>query len=225
MCGRFAVDIEKPVFERRFRVHQMTIKLEPHYNVAPGMFLPTVIRHSPNTAVLMKWGLIPHWSRELRVKFSNINARAEGIEQSPAYRLPFRRQRCLIPAVGFYEWAKLSDNTKWPYFFTLNDRDIFSFAGIWDRWTDAEGKEFLTCAIVTCPANGVVAKIHPRMPVVLREETEDTWLGDTKDTTGLRELLQPYDAAQMIGRRVSLRVNNPQNDDKTVTDAFEEGIG
>jgi putative SOS response-associated peptidase YedK len=222
MCGRFAIDIEKPVFERRFHIRQLTIKLEPHYNVTPGMFLPTVIRLSPNRAVLMKWGLIPHWSREFRVKFSNINARAESIEHSPAYRVPFRRSRCLIPAIGFYEWALLSDGTKWPYFFKLKDRTEFAFAGIWDMWKDAEGVEFQTCAIITCPANSVVGKIHPRMPVVLREDDEELWLSDTEDTTTLKALLTPYSASDMTGHRVELRVNNPQNDDARLVDAYKE---
>ncbi len=222
MCGRFAIDIEKPVFERRFNVHQLTIKLEPHYNVSPGMFLPTVIRQSPNRAALMKWGLIPHWSREFRVKFSNINARSESIESSPAYRDPFRRKRCLIPAIGFYEWAKLTDGTKWPYFFRLNKRDLFAFAGIWDTWTDAEGKEFHTCAIITCPANSVVAKIHPRMPVILRERDEEMWLSDTDDVAILKAMLLPYNASDMTGHRVALRVNNPQNDDAHLVDVDKE---
>ena len=89
----------------------------------------------------MKWGLIPYWSREYKVKFSNINARAETVTISPAYRMPFQKQRCLIPATGFYEWAQLSDGMKQSYFFQLKEKLTFAFAGIWDIWKDIEGKE------------------------------------------------------------------------------------
>lgn len=222
MCGRFAIDIEKPKFEHRFKVKQLRIALEPHYNVSPGMFLPTVIHQSPNQAVLMKWGLIPHWSHEFKATFSNINARAETIATSPAYRYPFEHQRCLIPAIGFYEWARLDDGTKWPYFFRLPSRPMFSFAGIWDKWKDAEGKEFLTCAIVTCEANSVVGNIHPRMPVILPEDAEDRWLDDTSDQHTLKELLKSYDARQMEAIRVSKMVNNTKNDDKRLIEPFED---
>ncbi len=180
------------------------------------MFLPTVIRQSPNSAVLMKWGLIPHWSREFKVKFSNINARAETITTSPAYSFSFRKQRCLIPAIGFYEWARLDDGTKWPYYFKLKSRPVFAFAGIWDIWKDAEGKEFKTCAIVTCQANGVVGKIHPRMPVILPEPDEDTWLDDSQNSVALTDLLKSYDESTMLGIRISTRVNNPENDDRSI---------
>lgn len=220
MCGRFAIDIQKPVFEKRFNVGQLEIQLTPHYNVSPGMFLPTVIRTSPNRAVLMKWGLVPHWSKDINVKFSNINARAETITSSPAYRFSFQKQRCLIPAIGFYEWAKLDDGTKWPYFFSLKSRPVFAFAGIWDRWKDAEDKEFLTCAIITCQANSVVGNIHPRMPVILPKKDEDVWLESTQNDSSLQSLLSPYDDRDMEGIRVSRRVNNPRYDDNSLTQPY-----
>ena len=222
MCGRFAIDISKPTFQRRFNVRQLTIQLSPHYNVSPGMLLPTIIRKSPNSAVLMKWGLIPHWSREFKANFSNINARAESVATSPAYRVPFHRQRCLIPAIGFYEWAQLSDGTKWPYFFRLKNRPVLAFAGIWDTWKDAEGKEFLTCAIVTCEANAVVGKIHPRMPVILMEKDEDTWLDTAKEEKSLIALLRPYSEGAMEGIRVSKMVNNHEYDDRRLIEPFDE---
>lgn len=221
MCGRFAIDIDKPTFIKRFNVGQLEIKLEPHYNVAPGMFLPTIIHQSPNSAVLMKWGLVPHWSKEPKVKFSTINARMENLESSSVYRMPFAKQRCLIPAIGFYEWAKLSDGTKWPYFFRVMNRPLFAFAGLWDKWTDVEGKEFLSCTIVTCPANSVVGKIHPRMPVILEEKNEDMWV-NSSGSEHVKALLRPYDESTMEAVRVSTRVNSPQNDDKQLIEKYHQ---
>jgi putative SOS response-associated peptidase YedK len=221
MCGRFAIDIDTPTFVRRFHVRQMEIKLEPHYNVAPGMYLLVVIHRSPNQAVLMKWGLVPHWSREPKVKFSTINARAETLESSAVYRMPFARQRCLLPAIGFYEWAKLEDGSKWPYYFSVKNRSVFAFAGLWDKWTDVEGKEFLSCTIVTCPANEVVARIHPRMPVIIEETDEDAWL-TSSDMAKVKAILKPYEPTQMSAVRVSKSVNSTQNDDRSLIDEFIE---
>ncbi len=221
MCGRFAIDIPKPVFQKRFGIQQLEIQLDPYYNVSPGMFLPTIIRSSTNTAVLMKWGLIPYWSREYKVKFSNINARAETVTISPAYRMPFQKQRCLIPATGFYEWAQLSDGMKQSYFFQLKEKLTFAFAGIWDIWKDIEGKESATCAIITCQANAVVGTIHPRMPVILSQTDEDTWLNPGQDISVLQTLLKPYDGNSMEGYRVSTRLNNPHADDISLIDQYD----
>jgi len=197
MCVRFAIAIEKQVFEKRFRVRQLAIRLESNANVTPGMFLPVVVREGENRALLMKWGFVPHWSRSLTVTFSNINARAEGIEQSPAYRSSFVSKRCLIPAVGFYEWKKQEEGKSIPYYFTLKNTLPFAFAGIWDTWKDAEGKAFDTCAIITTVANTIVAPVHPRMPVILQEKDEDAWLETTTTAGQAKNLLQPYPPEHM----------------------------
>ncbi len=213
MCGRFALDAKVPELRKQFDVDQMEIQLEPHYNVAPGMMLPVVVNTPPRMVRRMKWGLVPHWSREPKTKFSTINARMENLASSAVYRMPFAKHRCLIPATGFYEWKKLEDETKWPYFFRLKYRDLFAFAGLWDCWRDAEGKEFLSCSIITCPANGVVEKNHPRMPVILKEDAQDQWLSTDTDMHTLSQFLTPYDDSGMEACRVSKLVNDPHNDD------------
>lgn len=222
MCGRFAIDISKPTFEKRFGVAQMEIRLAPHYNVCPGMLLPVIFNKPPKDAVLMKWGLVPSWSKEPTTKFSTINARAETIMSSPAYRVPFQKQRCLIPAIGFYEWKKTEDGSKQPYFFQRTDGAPFAFAGIFDRWRDIEQKEFLTCAIITCPANETVSPIHPRMPVILDQKEEDMWLDPSQRPDTLKKFLVPIDAVDLNSRRISPRINNPQNDEKNIIAQYHE---
>jgi len=223
MCGRFTLDVSKKTFQKRFGIAQLEIELTPRYNVCPGMFLPTVIRQSSRSVVLMKWGLVPSWSKDINIKFSNINARAETITTSPAYRHPFEKNRCLIPATGFYEWAKLPDNTRLPYYFHTQN-PIFSFAGIWDVWKDAEEKEFFTCAIITTVANGIVGRIHPRMPVILDEKDESTWIDPVTPKDALLPLLQPA-SDDIIGHRISTRVNNPRTDDPGLTEEWNEPFG
>lgn len=220
MCGRFAADIPTPLFRKRFKIHQLEIQIAPRYNICPGMFLPVVTGSEKRDAQLMKWGLVPHWSREPTVKFSNINARAETITTSPAYNYSFAKKRCLIPASGFYEWKKSEDGSKYPYFFRLKNSGAFSFAGIWDTWKDAEGKAFDTCAIITCRANSVVESVHPRMPVILLQTGEDAWLSETEKSSELLPMLAPLDEGLMEGYRVSTDVNNPRIDTGNLTNPY-----
>src|SRR5207237_844513 len=128
---------------------------------------------------VLKWGFVPSWSKEPKVGFSNINARAETVATSNAYRGSFRSRRCLMPADGFYEWAP--GPPKVPHHFRLKGGGPFAFAGLWDRWDKGEPLE--TCALITTTANAVVGRSHGRMPVILTREDYETWLdpGATPD--------------------------------------------
>jgi putative SOS response-associated peptidase YedK len=70
---------------------------------------------------LARWGLVPYWAKDIKVGFANINAKAEGIENRPAFREAFLRRRCLIPVDNFYEWKKTALG-KQPYAIALADR-------------------------------------------------------------------------------------------------------
>ena len=216
MCGRYVVDVTKEELSQRFHATVELIKLTSSYNVTPGSYIPAVIQQSPNTVVLMKWGLIPHWSKEFRVKYSTINARAENLSTSPVYRLPYQKQRCLIPANGFYEWQVIDKNIKQPYFIFLKNRSLFSFAGIFDTWKDAEDKVFWTCSLITTAPNDIVRHIHSRMPVILKIDDEQTWLSLNTQQNILNKLLAPYSSTDTEAYPVGLRVNNPKNDDKSL---------
>jgi putative SOS response-associated peptidase YedK len=200
---------------------QVTIDLEPHYNITPGNYLPVVVKHSPNQVELMKWGLVPHWSKEPRVKYSTINARAETVTSSSVYREPFKTKRCLVPANGFFEW-KQTATIKVPYFIHLKHEPMFAFAGLYDIWTDAEGKEFKSFSIITTTPNEIMQPIHNRMPVILPKEHEEVWLTpDETNTAKLLTLLQPYPSNQMEAYTVSTAVNRPMNDDPAVIKPVE----
>ena len=210
MCGRYGL-VPGKNFDERFDIENRQEPLSPQYNVAPGSTMPVVVRNSPNHVALMKWGLIPHWSKEPRVKFSTINARAETVSTSPTYRTPFRSRRCLVPASGFYEWQATKDG-KQPYFIHLKDESLFAFAGLYDVWRDDEGKELLTYTIITTTPNSLMAPIHNRMPVILKREDEDVWLDKEADTERLLSLLAPYPAEGLEAYPVSRAVNNPANE-------------
>lgn len=213
MCGRYSLFDPDEMYDRFSIVNNRLVRdIEPHYNITPGNYLPVVVKHSPNQVELMKWGLVPYWSKEPKVKYSTINARAETITSSSVYREPFKSKRCLIPANGFFEWKQISSG-KVPYFIHLKHESIFAFAGVYDIWKDVEGKEFPSFAIITTTPNELMQPIHNRMPVILKKEHEEVWLTpEETNTAKLLKLLQPYPSNEMVAYPVSTAVNRPMND-------------
>ena len=152
------------------------VGFKDNYNATPGSFLPVLTVGSPFNVDLMKWGLVPHWSKTSTVKFSTVNARAETVQTSPTFRDSFLHRRCLVPCFGFYEWRQNLDKSKTPFLITLKPQPFFTMAGIWDYWLDAELKEFKSYAIITTAANEVMAPIHNRMPVMFTKRDEAEWM-------------------------------------------------
>jgi len=134
------------------------------------------------------------------------------LSTSPMFRDAFRRHRCLVVADGFYEWRKNDGRRKTPFFVRLRSGRPFGFAGIWSMKHDDKGTRLATCAIVTCPPNELVAKIHDRMPVILPPGERDRWLEPTTSEAELRELLVPLPTEDLEAYEVSALVNSPAND-------------
>jgi len=211
MCGRYTL-VKTGEIERRFGVQQESFSLEARYNIAPSQQLPIVLKNSPAHLELMRWGLVPFWAKDVSIGYKMINARAEGIAQKPAFRQPFRQQRCIVPASGFYEWQKLGSR-KIPYYFRLKETELFGFAGLYDTYTDENGQKLRTYTIITTAANELVGEVHDRMPVILRPEDEESWLNpDLHDPEILLALLKTYPAELMETYAVSSEVNKPQNE-------------
>jgi putative SOS response-associated peptidase YedK len=162
-----------------------------------------------------KWGLVPAWAKEATAR-GMINARSETISEKPSFREAFKKRRCIIPASGFYEWqaARGKGTAKQPFYFYLNEREVFGFAGLWEEWLDKTTGELLeTCTIITTQANEVLKPVHDRMPVILHREDYEEWLDkNVKDTARLEKVLAPYPADEMISHAVSRSVNVPDND-------------
>ena len=210
MCGRYSF-VPTESIGARFDIQQAQLTLLPRYNVAPSQSMPVVVRNSPNRLVEMQWGLIPSWSKEPRAQFSTINARAETITKSPVFRGPFKSRRCLVPASGFYEWRQTGQG-KQPYCIRLKEEDLFAFAGLYDVWRDREGNELYSYTVITTTPNDLVAPIHNRMPVILRQEDEQVWLDNEADSARLLALLVAYPADKMEAYPVSRAVNSPANE-------------
>jgi putative SOS response-associated peptidase YedK len=120
-----------------------------------------------------------------------------------------KNKRCLVPASGFYEWKK--DGTrKIPYYIHLKDSPLFAIAGLYDLWYDAFNVAHPTYAIITTDANELVAPLHNRMPVILKQEDENRWLtGDAPTSDEMKKILGPYQPDEMDVYPVSSRVNSP----------------
>ena len=188
--------------------------LPPRYNAAPSQDL-FVIRRNHDTGErsldLLRWGLVPYWCKA-KPKPPPINAKAETVFKLPMFRDAYARRRCIVPIDAFFEWkAVLGQKAKKPFAIGMKDRSPFGLAGIWENWKDPESGAWVrTFAIITTPANELVAEIHDRMPAILRPEDYDRWLSDEPDP---RELLKPFPAEPMTMWPVSTRVNTPKNDD------------
>jgi putative SOS response-associated peptidase YedK len=211
MCGRYVL-AEINALAARFGVADDLPSVAPRYNVAPTQTMPVVVKHSPNSLVLMRWGLVPSWAKEGKTEQTLINARAETLAQKPTFRRLLASQRCIVPASGFYEWQQTGAG-KVPHYIGLKDEPLFGFAGLYDHWTDAQGAEVLSYTIITTAPNALMAPIHNRMPAILGRDEEEFWLNpDETEAERLLPLLKPYPAEQMKATPVSRAVNNVRND-------------
>ena len=127
MCGRYGRRADKQRIAEWMQNHDTNVfdesYLAPSYNVAPQSFQPVVRLNADGARelTLMRWGLVPFWSKDGKAGFSTINAKAETIATSPIFREAFKRRRCLVPADLFYEWMKTGEKTKRPYAIGLKD--------------------------------------------------------------------------------------------------------
>ena len=185
------------------------------YNIAPSTMVPAIRAASEpgsREGVALQWGLVPFWSKDAKSGAKLANARSEGIAAKPAFREPFRKRRCVVPASGFYEWQTVG-RLKQPWFFQMTDESPFVFAGLWERWRSPDGVEVQTCSLITTSANEIVSPLHDRMPVILRGNTIDTWLDRSISEPALLEpLLAPLPGHEMKATPVSALVNSVRNE-------------
>jgi putative SOS response-associated peptidase YedK len=211
MCGRYVQFTLFPLLKQEFNLEGPEVTLYPSWNIAPTQEVPVIVNDDGNRLMLCRWGLIPTWAKDLSIGSRMINARAETLAEKPSFKGPFRNQRCLIPADGFYEWRK-GEKGKTPVYITMKDGRPFGFAGLYSNWTSPEGEGVRTCTIVTTGANELLAPIHNRMPVIVRHGHRGAWLDPHRqDPEALIPLLSPYPAEEMTAWEVSRKVNTPSN--------------
>lgn len=211
MCGRFSLATEQPILQDQFDFI-INEELDYRYNIAPSQNILVIGSNGQErVGKKMRWGLVPPWSKDTKIGYKMINARAETLDEKISFKQPFKKKRCLILSDGFYEWKK-QDKEKRPYRFIMKDRRPFAFAGLWECW-DKGDKPLYTCTIITTTPNELTKDVHDRMPVILPPSKYDLWLDrDVQDTEKLKTLLVPFNDQFMDVYPVSSIVNSPKNE-------------
>jgi putative SOS response-associated peptidase YedK len=219
MCGRYVLSAEPQQVQQEFNLSS-TPTLAPRYNIAPSQPVAIITNEAPDELTIVKWGLVPSWSKDPKIGYKMINARSDTAHEKPSFRAAFKRRRCLIPVSGFYEWTTV-DGAKQPHYIYVKDTDVFSFAGLWEVWHSPDGDEVWTCSILTTDANDTIQKLHHRMPVILDGDNRDFWLDNDSEVDELRMLMKPYDENKIDYYPVSKAVNSPHNDNPTLVERDE----
>ncbi|MGD9887358.1 MAG: SOS response-associated peptidase [Bacilli bacterium] len=214
MCGRFSLnkskdEVEKFLFDF-FSINDFVASSLPKFNIAPSQLVTAIIFDGINyRSSLIKWGL------EKKItptgnSFISVNARSETLMNKPMFKNLLSQKRCLIVADGFYEWEK-KDGI--PYHIFLENHRLFTMAGLWDSFINAEGKKISTCTIITTKANSLIEPIHERMPVIFDYENQKKWLSNQeKNEFNWLSWFEPYPGAKMGKYPITKLINNPAND-------------
>jgi putative SOS response-associated peptidase YedK len=214
VCGRYTLATPDPASVRgRFPVGE-AVEITQRYNVAPGdpVLAVTADREGSPRGELLRWGLVPSWSKRPDGGLKLINARVETVAQRPAFRAAFERFRCLIIADGFYEWQRPASGPKRAFHIARKDGGLFAFAGLWSIWRSDDGAKLRTCTIITTAANPVIAPLHDRMPVILAADGEAAWLDPATPRAELGEILAGLPASKTSLRPVGAAVNDARYD-------------
>ncbi|MDT5153778.1 MAG: hypothetical protein QOI01_5511 [Mycobacterium sp.] len=243
MCGRFAVTTDPALLAEKIKAIDEATPVEkdppqPNFNVAPTTTISSVVkRHagpddeSTRRVRLMRWGLIPPWAKSGDDGGPDtkgpllINARAETVTTSGAFRNSAKGKRCLIPMDGWYEWRPNGESktgpkkssraaAKKPFYMYGADGELLFMGGLWSTWRPKDAPRdappLLSCTIITTESAGPLADIHDRMPLTISERDWDRWMDpDAPIDEGL--LRGHGDLDRIAIREVSRLVNSVRN--------------
>lgn len=220
MCGRFSLTSNEAELNLRFELEGGNAPYVPRYNGAPTQNMAVITSESPDKLRYLKWGLIPPWAKDKSIGSKMINARAETITEKSSFSKPLFSKRCLVPSDGFFEWKQ--DSGKQPYRIFVKNNPIFAMAGIWECWHSPEGENIDSFCIITTAANAFMQTLHSRMPVILPQHHEKTWLNSTNKEEIL-QLLTPCPSEWLDANPVSKLVNSPANESEKIILKVEPG--
>jgi putative SOS response-associated peptidase YedK len=217
MCGRFAQHSPIETLQQAFNIDFIESDVTPNYNIAPTQKILSILKHNEqNHLVKLHWGLVPFWSKDIKIGSRMINARSETVSDKPAFRNAFKKRRCLIIADGFYEW-KGEKGHKQPYYITIPSGKPFVFAGLWEAWNPKDNDEdsiYQSCAIITTAASESFNNLHHRMPVILLSDCHEKWLNpEIQDPKEIENILEDSIMYDLQYYPVSKHVNSPKNND------------
>lgn len=225
MCGRYTL-VAPYQIALHFGVDWDPTDVAPRYNIAPSMTVPTVRDSSTGPVIIpMQWGFRTPFRGRIQSAPPPINARAETLRERPLFRGALTKQRCIIPANGFYEWQVLGGKAKQPWYYKLKDGSLFGFAGLYSEFENDNKEIESTFVIITTEPNDLVAPVHDRMPAILSPDSEHIWLdSDVVGEDQLTYLLTPTSSALMDAYPVAALVSSPANDRPALIEPFEPPV-
>lgn len=209
MCGRYSFTATAERVKQLFPELETGENLLTSYNIAPTQQAYVIANDQPNKLQYLNWGLVPHWARDGKNSGKLINARKEGIEVKPSFRISIRQRRCVVLADSFYEWRRIGAN-KVPYRISLENGKLIAMAGIWDIWQQGN-YAIKTFSIITTPPNAEISTIHTRMPVIFENELDRRQWLDNIPLPQVLELLKTPSDGILTRYRVSERLNSVKN--------------
>ncbi len=218
MCFSVNVNLVKEELENRYGatlIDPENYRPSYYYHAFTLPELPAVCSGEPEKISLLKWGLIPHWTKTREdadaIRFRTFNARAESVATRPSFSASFKSRRCIIPVRGFFEWQHVGKE-KIPWYIYHSGDDILSVAGLYDEWTESDtGLACSTFTIITTDANDLMAEIHNsarRMPVILDKAAESAWISLTTSPDEAQGLLDPCPSDILKAHTVSPMIND-----------------
>ncbi|HEU5145485.1 MAG TPA: SOS response-associated peptidase [Chryseosolibacter sp.] len=198
LAGRFSVDV--PDFYKA------------HYNASPTHILPVITSATPQGLSSFYWGTAPAWAKNKSVSEKIINLHSEDFAEKVSLRKALKKQRCIVPADGFYGWKKVGKRTSIPYRFVMKSQRMFAFPGLWEEFEDSDGVQIQTFAIITCAADGTVTPVQERMPVILTRASEKVWLDKESSEESLLEVIASSDTKEINFYPVSPRIREQDVD-------------
>ncbi|MEK6579570.1 MAG: SOS response-associated peptidase [Bdellovibrionota bacterium] len=230
MCGRAYQTFTEDELALRYLTERSKRRPIPpikfNFNLAPTQISPIILVQDGDRRIgLFRWGIIPFWAKDVQSasKYSLINAKSEEITEKRSYKVPFQKQRCIVPVSGFFEWKKSGVSPKSPFAIQAKDHSILSMAGIWEHWKSKDSEEEVwSFSIITTSPNSVIKKIHDRMPVILEPSEEAQWLNpENQNVIALKKALKPCPDSLLEAYEVSTLVNSPKNNRKEILEPLD----
>jgi len=187
--------------------------LRPNYNVAPTHEMPVAFTDKDGVRKTERfhWGFMKWKPKPGSRPFLPINARDVEVADNKVWKDSFFKQRCIIPADGFYEWSG-KKGSRIPHFIYPTTEKLFGFAGIYSELAPEDKQASGSYAVITTSPNRIMESIHDRMPVILHPEEFDDWLNpENNDSPYLKDFLRPFPDDAMAEHIVSKEVGNVRN--------------
>jgi putative SOS response-associated peptidase YedK len=217
MC-RCYVSPDAASIEREFDLVRTGWNFAANFNTTPAQTVAVIrVNNGKTEGIMMRWGFAGRGS---------FNAPVETLASGALFRESWKRgRRCLVPALGFYEWHVNPDASEQPYYIHPDDQDVFGFAGLWARSSTDANSVTECCSIVTLPANPLISEIDNsglRMPALLTRELRELWLFGTVESAGMA--LAAYAAERLQSYPVSDRINSPDSNDENLVEPLETDV-